>query len=30
MLWLLVGEFLGDLLGSAANTEIKESALNGP
>lgn len=29
-LWLLVWELLCDLLGSAANTEIKESALNGP
>lgn len=29
-LWLPVGESLCDLLGSAANTEIKESALDGP
>lgn len=28
--WLQLGELLRDLLGSAANAEIKESALNGP
>lgn len=30
VLWLLVGELVCDLWGSAADTEIKESALNGP
>lgn len=29
-LWLPMGEMLCDLWGSAANTEIKRSALNGP